>query len=131
MSKPKLGSHSRPRLTSLEVERNPKMDVHPKYQGPKLLSPRNVVVYGSRLCVCCTKLRRSLEMEGWRFRWVEMSKRGMVQLKHMFPAWKGGLPVIVIDGLWLEVPSNTDGSLGWAPWPIRNPKKRTFIPIEA
>lgn len=129
--KHKLGSHSRPRLGSLEKpETNPSSINWPKYQGPKLLQPKTVVVYGSKLCVCCTKLRRNLEEAGWRFRWHEINKNGMQQLKVMFKEWRGGLPVIKIDGLWLEVPSTPDGSLGFAPWPIRNPKRKQFIPLE-
>lgn len=101
------------------------------HQPSVLRNPQRVVVYGSSLCVCCTRLRRELEFEGWRYRWKEIGgKYAIRQLKHMFPGWMGGLPVIVIEGHWLEVRSNAEGELSFAPWNISNPKKRKFIPIE-
>mgnify|MGYP001608007161 CR=1 FL=1 len=129
--------HLRPRTEpfdppprSAELD-EPDMQDRIPYTPSSLLNPKRVVVYGSSLCVCCTKLRRALEIEGWRYRWAEIrGKHATVQLKKMFPEWKGGLPVIVIEGHWLEVKSTLDGELCFAPWPINNPKKRRFIPLE-
>lgn len=101
------------------------------YQPSPLLDPKHVVVYGSSLCICCTRLRRALEVEGWRYRWAEIKgKNAIRQLQRMFPDWKGGLPVIVIEGKWLEVKSTHEGELSFSPWPIPNPKKRRYIPLE-
>lgn len=136
--KHKLGSHSRPRLDSLEPARVATVETWPRYKGPKGLCPKRVDVFGSKLCECCTKVRKMLEVEGWKYRWHECNKHTIVQLNRMFPGWNGGLPCIRIDGVWLNIPSQSIklengmvvSEVLWAPWPIRNPKKRGFIPLD-
>jgi len=97
-----------------------------KWKAYPLATRPHVVVYGSSFCVCCTELRAKLEIQGWRYRWVEMTKTLAVRLAKTQPwsGWKGTLPVIIINGMFLET-----GNTGFDPWPIPNPKRRTNLII--
>jgi glutaredoxin len=88
----------------------------------------HTVLYGSSYCSCCTKLRARLELAGWRYRWVELThkKADLLRKKKDWSGWRGTLPVIVVNGIWLEV-----GNSEFVPWPIANPKRRKDIIIGA
>ena len=87
-----------------------------------LAHPSRVVLYGADSCPACQTVVRKLVAAGWEFEAVKIDIYNPASaanngLRAGVPGWSGYVPVLEIDGLFVEL---GQGQLweAFAPWPL-------------
>ena len=87
-----------------------------------LAAPTRVVLYGADSCHACQSVVRKLSAAGWEFEAIKIDIDNPAAaandvLRAALPSWSGYVPVLEIDGLFVEL---GQGQLweAFAPWPL-------------